>query len=152
IPVYASRTVRHSAVYMNPANGIKRPEDLKGRRIGCAEYYMTMAIWQRACLQHDYGVAPTDVRWVLGGVEQPGRKERIAVKPPAGVQVESAPADTSLSDLLVAGQIFALLSPHMPHDFLRPEPRAARPVPNFCNLKHDDALNGNGFPILTSVR
>jgi len=77
IPVYPSRTFRHSAVYINPANGIKRPEDLKGRRIGCAEYYMTMAIWQRAFLQHDYGVAPADVWWVLGGVEQPGRRELI---------------------------------------------------------------------------
>jgi len=151
IPVYPSRTFRHSAVYINPANGIKRPEDLKGRRIGCAEYYMTMAIWQRAFLQHDYGVAPADVRWVLGGVEQPGRRERIAVKPPAGIPVELAPADQSLSDLLVAGQIDALLSPHMPHVFRRRDPRVARLFPDFWNVERAYYQKHKVFPIMHVV-
>jgi len=151
IPVYPSRTFRHSAIYINATKGITRPEDLKGRRVGCAEYYMTMAIWQRAFLQHDYGVAPGDMRWVLGGVEQPGRKERIAVTPPAGIQVEAAPPDRSLSDLLVAGEIDALLSAHMPHVFRHRDPRVKRLFPDFWNVERAYYQKHKVFPIMHVV-
>ena len=30
------------------------------KHVGCPEYGMTMAIWVRAFLQHDYGVLPSD--------------------------------------------------------------------------------------------
>jgi 4,5-dihydroxyphthalate decarboxylase len=151
IPVYPSRTFRHSAIYVNTERGIKRPEDLKGRRVGCAEYYMTMAIWQRAFLQHDYGVMPPDMRWVLGGVEQPGRKERIPVKPPAGIHVEPAPPDRSLSDLLVTGEIDALLSPHMPAVFRRRDARVARLFPDFWNVEREYYRKHRVFPIMHVV-
>lgn len=151
IPVYPSRSFRHSAVYINSGNGIKRPEDLKGKRVGCAEYYMTMAIWQRAFLQHDYGVMPGDLHWVLGGVEQPGRRERIAVAPPPGVQVEPAPPDRSLSDLLVGGRIDALLSPHMPAIFRRRDLRVARLFPDFWNVEREYYQKHQVFPIMHVV-
>jgi 4,5-dihydroxyphthalate decarboxylase len=151
IPVYPSRTFRHSAIYVNPARGITRPEDLRGKRVGCAEYAMTMAIWQRAFLQHDYGVKPADMTWVLGGVEQPGRKERIPVTPPAGVRVEAAPPERSLSDLLVAGEIDALLSPHMPRAFRRRDPRIARLFPDFWNVERRYYEKHRIFPIMHVV-
>ena len=151
IPVYPSRTFRHSAVYVNPSRGIERPEDLRGKRVGCAEYFMTMAIWQRAFLQHDYGVAPGDMRWVLGGVEQPGRRERIKATPPRGVQVEPAPPDRSLSDLLLAGELDALLSPHMPHVFRRRDPRIARLFPDFWNVERAYYEKHRVFPIMHVV-
>lgn len=151
IPVYPSRTFRHSAVYVNTASGIKRPEDLRGKRVGCAEYGMTMAIWQRAFLQHDYGVAPGDMRWVLGGVEQPGRRERIKASPPPGVHVEAAPPDRSLSDLLLAGELDALLSPHMPHIFRRADPRIARLFPDFWNVEREYYQKHKVFPIMHVV-
>jgi len=151
IPVYPSRTFRHSAVYINTEKGIKRPEDLRGRRVGCAEYFMTMAIWQRAFLQHDYGVMPADMRWVLGGVEQPGRRERIRATPPAGVPIESAPPDRSLSELLVAGEIDALLSPHMPQVFRRRDPRVGRLFPDFWNVEREYYEKHRVFPIMHVV-
>ena len=150
IPVYPSRTFRHSAMYVNPEKGIKRPEDLKGKRVGCAEYFMTMAIWQRALLMHDYGVQPADMTWVTGGVEQPGRRERIPVEPPGGVRVESE-RDRSLSDLLLAGDIDALFSPHMPHIFRRGEPRIARLFPEFWNVEREYYLKHKVFPIMHTV-
>jgi 4,5-dihydroxyphthalate decarboxylase len=151
IPVYPSRTFRHSAVYVNPAKGIRGPEDLKGKRVGCAEYFMTMAIWQRAFLMHDYGVMPSDLTWVLGGVEQPGRRERIAVEPPAGIHVEQAPRDRSLSDLLLAGEIDALLSPHMPRIFRRGEPGIARLFPDFWTTEREYYQKHKVFPIMHTV-
>lgn len=151
IPVYPSRTFRHSAVYVHTGKGIKRPEDLRGKRVGCAEYYMTMAIWQRAFLQHDYGVMPGDMQWVLGGVEQPGRKERIPVAPPPGIHVEKAPPDRSLSDLLLAGEIDALLSAHMPHVFRRRDPRVARLFPDFWNVEREYYEKHRVFPIMHVV-
>jgi 4,5-dihydroxyphthalate decarboxylase len=151
IPVYPSRTFRHSAVYVNTTKGISRPEDLKGRRVGCAEYYMTMAIWQRAFLMHDYGVQPGDFTWVLGGVEQPGRRERIAATPPPGVTVEPAPSDKSLSDLLLAGEIDALLSPHMPHIFRQRDQRIGRLFPEFWTVERAYYEKHKVFPIMHVV-
>jgi len=151
IPVFPSRTFRHSAVYVNSTKGIARPEDLKGKRVGCAEYYMTMAIWVRAFLQHDYGVMPGDMRWVLGGVEQAGRRERIPAKPPAGLQVEQAPPDRSLSDLLLAGEIDALLSPHLPRIFREGDPRIARLFPKFWDQEREYFEKHRVFPIMHTV-
>jgi 4,5-dihydroxyphthalate decarboxylase len=151
VPVFPSRTFRHSAIYVNPSRGITGPEDLKGKRVGCAEYYMTMAIWVRALLMHDYGVRPGDMRWVLGGVEQPGRRERIPVEPPAGISVEQAPPDRSLSDLLMAGDIDALLSPHMPRAFRQGDARMARLFPEFWTAERAYYEKHRVFPIMHTV-
>jgi len=93
IPVYPSRTFRHSAVYINPANGIKRPEDLKGRRIGCAEYYMTMAIWQRAFLQHDR-LSIADIRAKPCARGWPSRDHRAPPGWTGVAQIEAPNAET----------------------------------------------------------
>lgn len=151
IPVFPSRTFRHSAVYVNSSAGIGQPADLKGRRVGCAEYFMTMAIWVRAFLRHDYGILPSDVQWVLGGVEQPGRRERIPVEPPAGIHVEQAPADRSLSRMLVEGEIDVLLSPHMPSVFRAGDPRVVRLFPNFPEVEQDYYRRHRVFPIMHVV-
>src|SRR5437879_1840452 len=75
MPVFLSRTFRHSAIYVRSDSGIERPEDLAGRRVGVPEYGLTALTWVRAFLQHDYGVHPSTIKWMMGGEEQPGREE-----------------------------------------------------------------------------
>src|ERR1700741_897459 len=41
IPVFLSRCFRRSALYVSRKAGIRRPEDLVGRKIGVPEYQMT---------------------------------------------------------------------------------------------------------------
>jgi 4,5-dihydroxyphthalate decarboxylase len=67
IPVFPSRTFRHSCIYINTESGVREPKDLAGKRVGVPEYQITMAIWARGILQHEYGVKPEQMKWFTGG-------------------------------------------------------------------------------------
>lgn len=113
VPVFLSRAFRHTSLYVRK-DRIKKPEDLKGRRIGLPEYQLSANVWARAILQDDYGVHPEDVTWVRGGIETPGRPEKIALQLPPGVRLESAPEGTTISDLLDRGEIDGFMAPRPP--------------------------------------
>ena len=113
VPVFLSRAFRHTSLYVRK-DRIKKPEDLKGRRIGLPEYQLSANVWARAILQDDYGVRPEDVTWVRGGIETPGRPEKIALQLPPGVRLESAPEGTTISDLLDRGEIDGFMAPRPP--------------------------------------
>ena len=116
VPAFLSRAFRHTSIYVRK-DRIKRPQDLKGRKIGVAEYQLTANVWARAVLA-EQGVSPTDVTWVRGGLEEPGRLEKVAVTLPASVRLETAPEGATLSGLLAEGAIDAVISPRAPscHD------------------------------------
>ena len=71
IPVFPSRTFRHSCLYISSKSGIQSPQDLKEKRIGVDDYEMTMALWVRGFLEHDYQVKPEEMHWVAGNVASP---------------------------------------------------------------------------------
>jgi 4,5-dihydroxyphthalate decarboxylase len=104
VPAFVSRAFRHTSIYVRK-DRIKVPQDLKGRRVGVAEYQLTANVWARALLADDHGVAPADIIWVRGGLEEPGRPEKIAIALPASLRVEAATGDRSLSGKLAAGEI-----------------------------------------------
>src|SRR3990167_888616 len=54
IPVFPSRAFRHSCIYIHAGAGIQEPKDLVGKRVGVPDYQITMAIWARGILQHEY--------------------------------------------------------------------------------------------------
>ena len=70
IPVFPSRFFRQSCIFIHEGSAIRRPEDLRGKRIGVPEYQMTAAVWARGILADDYGVRAADVEWVQGGLEE----------------------------------------------------------------------------------
>ena len=76
-------------------------------------------VWARSLLQDDHGIAPSDVTWVRGGMETPGRPEKLKLRLPAGVRVEEAPAGATLSALLDRGEIDAFVGPRAPSCFGR---------------------------------
>ena len=113
IPVFLSRAFRHTSIYVRK-DRIKRPEDLKGKRVGLPEYQLTANVWARSILQDDYGVRPEDIRWVRGGIETPGRPEKIKLDLPANVHIEAAPDGTTISELLDRGDIDGFIGPRPP--------------------------------------
>ena len=87
IPAFPSRFFRHSCIFVSAKSGIRRPEDLKGRRVGVPEYQMTAPVWIRGILSDDYGVKVTDVEHFSGGEEEPGRDEKIRLNLPPSIRV-----------------------------------------------------------------
>jgi 4,5-dihydroxyphthalate decarboxylase len=113
IPVFLSRAFRHTSIYVR-RDRVRQPTDLKGRKIGLPEYQLTAMVWARAMLEDDYGVRPSDVIWVRGGIDQPGRPEKIAIDLPPGIRLEDAPAGETISSLLDCGAIDGYMAPRPP--------------------------------------
>ncbi len=113
IPVFLSRAFRHTSIYVRK-DRVKKPEDLKGCRIGIPEYQLTAIVWARAILEGDYGIQPRDVTWVRGGIDEPGRLEKIGFHLPDGVVVEDAGENDTISDMINRGDIDGFIAPRPP--------------------------------------
>src|SRR5882672_3051715 len=97
IPIFPSRFFRHSCIYVNAAAGIARPQDLVGRTVGTPEYQMTAPVWIRGILADAHGVPVDSVSYLTGGLEEPGRPEKLALDLPAGIRVGRIGSDHTLS-------------------------------------------------------
>jgi 4,5-dihydroxyphthalate decarboxylase len=117
IPVFPSRFFRHSCIFINTQAQIKHPQDVAGKRVGVPEYQMTAALWQRALLQHEYGVHPSTIQWFQGGLEQAGRTEKLALDLPSEINIQAIGPHQTLSQMLEDGAIDAILSAHAPSSF-----------------------------------
>lgn len=126
LPAFVSRSFRHSSIYVNRRAGVERPADLRGKRIGVPEYQVTAAVWARAILSEEHGVRPEDMEWVSGGVEEPGRPEKVTLDLPPGVRLTRAPEGRYLSDMLAAGDLDALMCPRTPSCFDAGHPDVGR--------------------------
>lgn len=143
VPVFLSRAFRHTSIYVR-RDRIQHPADLKGRRVGLPEYQLTANVWARAILQDDYGVRPEDITWVRGGIDTPGRPEKIALQLPPGVKVEAAPEGTTISELLDRGEIDGFIGP-------RPPNRVALRNPNIGWLFDDPTAEAKDYYRRTQV-
>ena len=121
VPAFVSRAFRHTSIYVR-TDRVKQPADLKGRKVGVAEYQLTANVWARALLEDQYGVKPSDIHWIRGGLEQPGRVEKISVTLPPAVKLDPAPEGKTLNAMLEAGEIDAFLGPRTPSCFEQGKP------------------------------
>lgn len=151
IPAFVSRAFRHTSIYIRTDRGIRDPHDLKGRRVGVPEYQLTACVWARALLEDDYGVRPSDVSWVRGGIEEPGRPEKITIQLPPDVRLESAPEGRSLNTLLETGDIDAFIGPRAPSCFDRGHAHVDRLFPDPTATAADYYRRTGVFPIMHLV-
>jgi 4,5-dihydroxyphthalate decarboxylase len=116
IPVFPSRVFRQSMIYVAEGGQITKPEQLKGKRIGVPEWAQTAVIYSRGYLVHEAQVPLDSVEWIQAGVNQAGRVEKVKLKLPKGVNCRSEP-ERSLTDMLLAGELDAILSARPPRAF-----------------------------------
>jgi 4,5-dihydroxyphthalate decarboxylase len=150
IPVYPSRSFRHSGIFINADAGIKEPRDLIGKRVGNAEYQLTANVWIRGRLNDEYGVPAAGVSYLRGGLEQPGRVEKAPVTLPPDIRIEDIPKDQTLAHMLETGEIDALYSPRAPST-LYSTPKVRRLFPDYGAIEREYYFKTRIFPIMHVV-
>jgi 4,5-dihydroxyphthalate decarboxylase len=150
IPVFPSRVFRHSSIYIHPEGRVKKPADLKGKRVGVPEWGQTAGIYTRGWMVHEAGVALKDVSWVQSGVNDPGRQEAATLDLPEGVRLEVV-TDRSLTQMLLDGDLDAIFTARAPAEFLRGNPGVVRLFPDFRKEEEAYCRKTGIFPIMHSV-
>lgn len=152
LPVFPSRMFRHGFIFVNRRAGIRTPKDLEGRRIGVQGYQMTAAVWIRGILAREYGVSFEHVRWLEGGVNQPGVAggEAMVLRPDAPLAVEHIGEKRTLSDMLAAREIDALIGAFAPLS-LRTSPDVVRLFPDFHQREREYYRRTGVHPIMHAL-
>jgi 4,5-dihydroxyphthalate decarboxylase len=151
LPVFPSRMFRHGFIYINKNSGIRDPKDLEGKRVGVPLYTQTAAIWIRGHLMHQYGVDLDAIRWVQGAVEKTGTHGKphalAPLKPP---NIEQNTSSHSLGELLVKGEIDALIGSRQPDELGR-SANIARLFPDYRRVEREFYIQTNIFPVMHLV-
>ena len=152
IPVFPSRSFRHSAVYVNVDSGIREPRDLIGKRVGEPfAYGHDAAIWARGILQDHYGVPVESVTYVAGRIDADRSRDFAPFKPYNNIQVVGIEKHQTLDAMLEAGEIDALYTGIVPPCFLRGSKKVRRLFEDFESVERAYFAQTGIFPIMHTV-
>jgi 4,5-dihydroxyphthalate decarboxylase len=147
IPVFLSRAFRHSAIYIRTDRGIKDAADLKGRKIGIAEWQLTANVWARGILE-GYGVKSSDIKWVRGGMHSSGRPEKINIDLPPDIDVTNAPEGETLDTMLREAKIDGFIGPRSLACFDEGHPHVGRLFADGIRAASEHYARTRIFPIM----
>jgi len=150
IPVFPSRAFRHSAIFVRADGPVDRPEALAGARIGVPEWTQTATVYARAVLEHEYGVEVRQAQWFRGGTNEPGRVEGIPLEPPPGVSLTHV-VDRSLDEMLLAGDLDAVIAAHPPRGFTDGSGSIVRLFTDYRSVEEAYYRKTGIFPIMHVV-
>ena len=155
IPVYPLRLFRHKSVFVHVDRGIERPEDLKGKRIGTPGYSSTSLTWIRGFMQHEYGVKPEDLEWIVSAqdssAEDAGAVSKQESVVPEGISIRAGPEWKDESDMLVDGDVDALFHAAEPKAFTAGHPKIKRLFPDPRATERGYFARTGIFPIMHAV-
>jgi 4,5-dihydroxyphthalate decarboxylase len=148
IPVFLHRRFRHGFVFVNTKAGIATPKDLIGRRVGGTNFQPAGNIWIRGILEEHYGVPHKEMAWVVE------RSEDVQFAPPRGLKIERIGPGRSLDEMLVQGELPAMISPTIPKSVQRGDARVARLFLNYKEVELAYFRQTGIFPIMhvTAIR
>ena len=146
IPVYPSRSFRHSGIFVSANSGIREPRDVIGKRSASPEFQLTAPVWSRGILQDEYGVAIDACEHWTGGQEQPGRDEKQKLDLP--FSLHPIGPDKTLSQMIATGEIDVLHSPRMPSTLHTRPDRVKRLFENYVDVEREYYRRTRIFPIM----
>ena len=143
LPVFPLRNFTARDLYIRRGGPIQEPADLVGKRVGMYSYTASGSIWYRHFLRF-IGVDPAKIEWCIGDVDAAWSSASMNQSLPPGVT--TPPAGRSLSDMLIAGELEAIVSPPRPQAYHPKTGPLARLFPEFAFIEQKYFLKTGAFP------
>ncbi len=102
LPIFPSRMVPHSGLWVRPDGDIRTPRDLIGKRVGCNSWGTNYSVWSRGILAHQYDVPVERITWVQS---VPEHRDDYAL--PQRFPIEIVPGHVRSETLLAEGKLDA---------------------------------------------
>ena len=142
IPVFLHRRFRHGFAFVNTTKGIDKPTDLIGKRVGVGSYHATSNLWLRGILEHDFNLPHNQIHWFKE------EEEKIPWQAPPGLSIQKTPTGKNIVDMLLAGELDAVIDPEVIRPVATKDPRVRRLFPNYRDLEIDYFKRTGIFPIM----
>jgi 4,5-dihydroxyphthalate decarboxylase len=120
IPVFLHRRFRHEFVFINKNKGIREPKDLIGRKVGVKSYQVSAILWMRGILEQEYGVPHKSIHW-FSEID-----EDVPFDPPADLKLTRLADDQTLEDMLVSGELDAVIHADLIEPYVNEHPNVGR--------------------------
>ncbi|MBO21753.1 MAG: 4,5-dihydroxyphthalate decarboxylase [Rhodospirillaceae bacterium] len=150
LPVFPSRVFRLSSIFVRHDSKLSKPEDLAGKKVGIPEWAQTAAVYSRGYLQHQAGIPLKDIDWYQAGVSTAGRKEKVKLNLPDGINLTPV-SEKSLQEMLVDGDIDAMMSAHPPKLFDAGTGEIIRMIKDYQPLEEGYFQETGVLPIMHAI-
>ena len=151
VPVFPLRTFRHKSMFVHLDRNIATPGDLRGRKVCTTGYSQSSLVWIRGILQHEYGVRPEEMNWVISNKTSEGGISKNEVRIPDAVPTTLGPAGKDESELLVGGEADAVLSAKEPRAYIDGDPKIVRLFADYRRAERAYFKKTGIFPIMHSL-
>jgi 4,5-dihydroxyphthalate decarboxylase len=141
IPVFPLRNFGARDIYVKRGSGMTRATDLVGKRVGMYSWSASGSIWYRHLLRH-IGLEMSAMRWTIGAIDEDSTGK--AANLPAGVA--AAPEGRYLVDMMLAGELDAIVSPVRPRGFDVTRGPVVRLMPDFREIERGYFRTTRCFP------
>ena len=155
IPVFPLRTFRHKSIFVRANGDIKKPEDLRGKIVSTPGFSSTSLTWLRGIIQHEYGVRPDEIKWVVSSKDSSagiaGKVSKQEDIRPDGLSISTGPEGKDESSLLLDGDVDALFHAAEPRAYVEGDDRIVRLFPDYREVERDYFARTGIFPIMHAV-
>ncbi len=133
IPFFPTRAFRHRCFFVRRDGGLHDLKALEGKRVGTNSWPDTGNTWTRAALR-DRGVRIDRIRWWVGPLD-----ETYPVRAQSGLPayVQEAPDGKTLREMLLTGELDALMCPFPPKGFYEPNSPIVRLIPDYRRAEQE---------------
>jgi 4,5-dihydroxyphthalate decarboxylase len=101
LPIFPIRVFRHKSIFIRSDRGIEGPEDLRGKKVATPGFSSTSLTWLRGIVQHEYGVKPEEIQWIVSSKDSSAEASGKVSKQESMASTRIAGRSRHCSDILM---------------------------------------------------